>query len=257
MRNAKRTTINWTNRLDISRKCVSVERLESVDGQPERVVVDLKLPEDCLPESASVSIEAYKNQLSMRFDCGTVGGLSVDNPLELDVFSADNLPNLRLLVVDQVGTPGRLLGTIEKIVIPGSGNKKPNKRSLLIVDLAPLGNEIWKISFNDTGPRLVIDGSIPNILRDIEHNPRIFGLVVPAAFKQILTEIAHSHSLYEVDDSEDNWLKDWIDFCKKLGIDEDPRDKEVAEKLDWVERCVTEFCHRHKFLRALTNDMKD
>lgn len=257
MTTARRTTLNWTDRRTIDLKHVTVDRHEVDLGKPEEITVDINLPTGLFPDSAYVAIEAYRNPISKRFECETVGNLKVPNPLQLDSFSSDSLPALRLLVVDSEQNPGRLLGTIEKIKIPGSGNRKYNKKSMLVVDLAPLGNEIWKVSFESAGPRLVVNGDIPNILHDIEHKPKVYGFIVPAAFKQILTEIAFFHELHEADDSDDSWLRDWIEFCKKLGTDEDPRDNDDEDKVDWIERCVSKFCDKHNFLSALKADLKD
>ena len=257
MNNTKRTTLNWTNRKKISQNCVQVERLENEPSEPRKISVEIRLPHEYFPESALVVIEAYRFQISKRFECGTVGNLEVPNPLVLEAFSTYSLPNLRLLVVDQSEkSKGRLLGSIKTIKIPGSGNSKNSKKSLLLVDIEPLGNEIWKVDFV-SGPRLIIDSDIPNIKDDIEHDPRVFSYIVPSAFRHILNEIVHSHERYETDDLDESWIRDWIDFCKKLGIDEDPREKADEEKMEWVDRCVENFCAKHNFLSVLTNKMKE
>lgn len=258
MNNTKRTTLNWTNRKKISPNCVQVERLENESSEPRKISVEISSLDEYFPESALVVIEAYRFQISKRFDCGTVGNLKVPNPLVLEVFGTYSLPDLRLLVVNQdEKNKGRLLGSIKTIKIPGSGNRRNSKKSLLLVDIEALGNEIWKVDFLNTGPRLIIDSDIPNIKEDIENNPKVFSYIVPSAFRQILNEIVHSHRLYETDDSDESWIRDWIDFCKKLGMDEDPTEIVDEEKSDWVEQCVRKFCDKHNFLSVLTNDMKE
>lgn len=259
MNNTKRNTLNWTNRKKISQNCVQVERLENEPSEPRKISVEISLPDEYFPESALVVIEAYRFQISKRFDCGTVGNLKVPNPLVLEDFSTYSLPNLRLLVVDQSEkSKGRLLGSIKTIKIPGSGNRKNSKKSLLLVDFEPLGNEIWRVNFENTGPRLFINSEIPNIKEDIEHNPRVISYIVPSAFRQILNEIVHFHRRYETDDADESWIRDWIDFCKKLGVDEDPREKVDEEKKShWVEECVRKFCDKHNFLSVLINNMKE
>ncbi len=251
MDNVSRKTINWTERKKISQNCVEIQRTEVGTGQPEQVNVQIKLPANEFPESAFVAIEAYRRQLSKRFECGSVGNLKIPNPLRLDIFSSDKLPSLRLLVVDRDGHPGRLLGTIEKIQIPGSGRKTVSKNSILLVDIGTLTNETWKVSINPiTGPRLIVDKRIRDIRSRIRTDPEVYSFILPSAFQQILMAIAFSGNFYEDDDHSESWIEKWLKFCKHLGVKDDPRD-DTVDKDQWMEDCFKKFCRRHKFLPRL------
>lgn len=256
MDNSKRTKLNWTDRKSIDQNCVEVIRHDVGIDEPAKVAVKLNLPPNEFASSAFVALEAYRNPLSKRFECGTVGNLKIPEFLDFDIFGTGVIPSLRLLIVDNDKHPGRLLGTIEKIVIPGSGNKKTKKSSLMVVDELALGSEIWNVSFPGTGPRMAVNTKVPNILHELEHNPQYYGLIIPSAFRQVLVEIAYFHQVHECADTEHDWVKDWIEFCKKLGIDEDPREKEIEDKPDWIDRCVKKFCSQHNFVDSFTSGAK-
>lgn len=252
MDNVTRKTINWTKRKSLAHECVEVSRLPIGADEPEQIDVQIKLPKDEFHSSAFVVIEAYRRQLSKRFECGTVGDLIVPNPLQLDVFGSDKLPSLRLLVVDNEDQPrGRLLGSIEKIQIPGSGNQNASKNSLLLVDLGNLENEIWKVDIDtDTGPRLIVDHRVRDVGNRISSDPELCGLILPSAFQQILMTLADLCDDCDEDDLSEGWIGRWIKFCSNLGVASDPRDPET-EKDIWIEECFDLFCEKHKFLPRL------
>lgn len=247
-----RKTINWTKRKSIAHECVEVGRLPIGTDEPEQIEVQIKLPKNEFQGSALVVIEAYRRQLSKRFECGKVRDIKVPNPLRLDVFGSDKLPSLRLLVVDNEGQPrGRLLGSIEKIQIPGSGNQNASKNSLLLVDFGNLENEIWKVDIDiNTGPRLIVDHRVRDVRNRIGSDPELCGMILPSAFQQILMKIAEQCDDYEEEDSSEGWIGRWIEFCSNLGITDDPRDQET-DKEKWIETSFNLFCEKHKFLQRL------
>ncbi len=251
---AKRSKrLNWTGRITIDKGCVDVVR-ETVDiDQPEAVTIDIDLSDYSFPNSAAVMIEASHRLTSMRFDFGTIGEMLPSKRLELTDFPPQNLPTFRLLVVDTEITPGRILGSAERIKIADSETSEES-RNIFKVDSRDIGEEVWRVEFDlDDYPKLVINRKIPNLLYLLEHDQMIQGMILPVAFRVVLSELARNLRNTRNDSGEDSWVSVWLQFCTELCGAGDPRlysDDEDFLK-SWTDECVTEFANLHSFASIL------
>lgn len=256
--NTKRSRrLNWTGRITIDKKCIDVEREEVAENEPEAVVINLDLSEYSFPKSATVMIEASHRLTSMRFEFGTIGEMILRRRLELSEFQSQNLPTFRLLVVDVEHSPGRLLGSAERIKIADTETTESNK-NIFKVDCRDIGEEAWRVEFHlDDLPKLVINRKIPNYLYRLETDKSVQSQILPIAFRIVLSELARN--IRDTIEGEEGWVSTWLQFCNELCGAEDPR--QIAgddDRLnDWIDNCVTEFANFHSFASHLAKEWEN
>ena len=252
--NTKRSKrLNWTGRITIDKSCIDICREDVAPDQPESVTIDLDLSDYSFPTSATVKIEASHRLTSMTFDFGTIGDMISSRMIELSEFPSQNLPTFRLLVVDTDINPGKLLGSAERIKVANTETSE-DSRNIFKVDSRDIGEEVWRVEFDlDDYPKLVVNRKIGNLLYQLEHNQDVQGMILPVAFRVVLTELARNLRNTINDSGEDSWVSVWLQFCKELCGAEDPRhfaDDEDRLK-SWTEECVSEFANLHSFASVL------
>lgn len=252
---AKRSKrLNWTGRITIDKSCVDITREDVPVGHPETVTIDIDLSDYSFPKSAAVVVEASHRLISMRSEFGTIGDLIQSKVLKLSEFPAQSVPTFRLMVIDKDRSPGRLLGSAERIKVADTETSE-DSRNIFKVDTRDLGEEVWRVEFDlDDYPKLIINRKIPNFLYCLEHDKVIQGLILPVAFRVVLSELALNLGDTMNDSGEDSWVSTWMQFCSELCGAFDAR--EIADDEDklkgWIDDCVTEFAKLHSFASLLT-----
>ncbi|MBU2527592.1 MAG: hypothetical protein KKC03_13425 [Bacteroidetes bacterium] len=248
MSSAKRR-INSTNRRRIKREHIDIRMLESGPREPLKAKASLSLQEFGFPASAAVAIEAYHRSSGMRFDCGTIGSLSVPPVLILDEVDRSGSALFRVKVTDTETEPGKILGSAERIQ-PRSQDDSEGKRSLFPVVFRDLGEQVWKVEINyGDRPRLLLNKEIPGIQHRLHQNPLLQGLLLPAALRIVIEAIAGEPD--DGDDDEPGWKEEWMQYCRSIGIQDDPADLDSEAKKEWVDRVVRVFCESYRFMAGI------
>jgi hypothetical protein len=249
MSTAKRR-INSTGRKRISRESIDIRMLDSAPGEPLKAKANIDLSTNDFPVGAIVALEAYHRSSGMRFECGTVGALSVPPLLVLDQVDRSGSVLFRVKVVDSDSEPGKILGSALGIQ-PSSENDEEGKRSLFPVIFRDLGEEIWKVEINyDDRPKLVLNKEIPGISHRLHENALLQGFLLPAALRFVLEELVRERE--PEDDDEPSWRAEWLQYCRDgLGIHDEPTHLDEENRADWVDRAVKNFCNSYRFVQGI------
>jgi len=246
--------INSTGRKRINREDIKISMLEVAPGKPLRANAELELEDYGFPPDAHVAIEAYHRASGQRFNCNTVGSLSIPSTLVLDEVDHSGTVLFRVKVVNNEEPLGQLLGSAERIQ-PKSELDNEGKKSLFPVLHRDIGAEIWKVELApDHGPNLILNNRLPDFRHRLQYDPILQGLMLPAALRIVL-EVLVKDSDGIIDDEED-WKTDWKEFCKSgLGIHEGPPGlgSEEEEKAEWIDSVVKKFSAKHRFLKNIQN----
>lgn len=241
--------INSTGRKRIERKCIEINMMECLPGEPLSASVTLSLQEQGFPGRASVVIEAYRRSSGMRFDCGTVDAPSVSDPLVLREIDRSGSVLFRLKVIDNNLEPGKLLGSAERLR-PRDGEDSEDRRSIFPVLNRDLEEDVWKVEIEQgDGPKLILNTRVPNFSYEVRNNPVTQGILLPAALRFVFEELVRPSDTGESEDEPD-WKERWLRYCDvELGIKDDPRNSLGDEaKKNWIDDATEKFCEKYKFV---------
>lgn len=246
-----RKRINSTGRKRIPRERISITLLPVKPDQPLRAVANVNLDGLGFPEGASVVLEAYQRSTAMRMELGTVGRYAVPDPITLDELDPGAVPLFRLKVVDNDGQKGKLLGAAERLR-PDSDDTPDGRESLFPVRFVELHDEVWRLQIDEAGPCLLLNCRIPTLKAEIQRNPLISGILLPAALRGVLDRLVGDSN--DTDDDEAAWKEKWLRYCREeLGLSEDPGTLPEDRREEWVDDGVKAFCRSAKFMVKIRN----
>lgn len=234
--------INHTGRRRILREHVDIA-FRDEGGKP---AFDAKLDLSAygLPDSARVFVEAYRAPASwMRFDFGTKSKLV--GPKDRRLHDFDSAVGVRFRVkVTSAHESHKILAEADGIplALPGEGEEKVVP--LLKPEPAPLGDLVFKVSFDGPEPTFQINDRIPN-WQEAALEPNFVAITYPAVFREILVRavIIDDHT-----DSEDrdDWKSRWLRFAKLLsGVGDAPvEDDSDDDKRRWIDDAVDAFARK-------------
>ncbi|MCS7071509.1 MAG: hypothetical protein NZM00_08395 [Anaerolinea sp.] len=242
--------INFTGRRKLPRTHASVMLYTNPDG-PSEFTAALDLNGADLPAEARVYVEAYYRASLQRFDFGTVAsaGQYAGRRWTLDQLQSQ-IAFFRVKIVDERADIGRIIGIIERIKPRTSDERSLAETSLLWVNFVDLGDQIWRLHLSEdegmpvleVNRELQTDSSVSEFVRG---HPLFFGLVYPAAVREILAHVLHADD-YPSD--EDDWRGQWL----RLGAawsgvpvtTRDFREWDESDRSDWINGVVDAFCQR-------------
>lgn len=242
--------INFTGRKKLPRSHASIMLFTNPDG-PSEFTAAIDLEGHDLPGSARVYVEAYYRSAFQRFDFGTVAsaGQYADQRFLLDHLHSQ-IAFFRIKIVDESEDVGRIIGIIDRIKPRNSDDRNLAETSLLWVNFVDLGDQIWRLNLSeDEGmPVLEVNRELAtntNVADFVRSHPLFFGLVYPAAVREILAYVLRAE---EYPNDEDDWRGQWL----RLGAhwsgapitQQDFRAWDDTDKAEWINSAADAFCQR-------------
>lgn len=236
--------LNFTDRLKIPRRAVQISLRQDEDGV---LVFDPVLDLDSIeaPPDARVFLEAHYRNSYMRFDCGTMANLSVPESRRLTEIDSNRMARFRLKIVDG----HRIVAVADDITVGSQSDGSGSRIPLLPVNFRDLGDEIWRIEFEPTGPVLELSNRVPSIEQMSRGDGPFFSLVYPAVVREVLTHILLLEE-YDPDEDGDEWWSLWVRWGRTLSpaaLTEDVDDRRL-----WIDEVTRAFCARHQTVSRLT-----
>ena len=115
-----------------------------------------------------------------------------------------------------------------------------------------LGDELWKVSFENERPRLLVNLRAAGNYKQFTLHPAFIALVYPAAMREVLWRIVYVEGHRDYDDAASDYSR-WVRFAVEvLGVGEPPKAEDGvddAEEVDkWVANSVAAFSRKHGLL---------
>jgi len=239
--------INYTGRRRIRREDVGIRLRESEDG----LLVfdaDLALGRYRLPPGSRVFLEAYRQTSWQRFECGSVGELTLPEDRHLSAFGAGEGLQFRIKVVEEHDAedndrPARIICQADRIK-PRMPDEQQSK-SLLPLDPGDFRDEAWRLEFDETGePILKVSRHLVPDWRALPRTKEFVTLALPGILRSILTRIVAVEHHQDLEDSSD-WRTQWLRFAQSLpGVNGTPPLPDEGDTDQWIDDAVSSFCRR-------------
>lgn len=242
------TRINFTGRRRIAHTNVKL-RVRAPEGTPLLDVIELNLDRG-LPDDAAVVVEAYRETVLMRFSAGTVGRLTLPSGLALSDFDSPEVIRFRIKVVGAGTDSGKILAAADKLRAHAEGDDAPHT-SLLPIAPERLGQVLWRVSFSDDEPKLLVNREVGD-WKGFAMNPTFQAFVLPEALRQIGAWVLKNRDDHE--EGGDSPLDLWIALLSSLGYDPTAAETEEADWDLWLDELVGHFGRRFRF-RELVADI--
>ena len=237
-------TLNYTHRRRLRREDVDIVIFANEFGDH---IFDAALSIDKyeLPGSARVFMEAYRQTHWMRFDFGKVEAIAPPRDRSLSIFENIDGILFRVRVTANADPQGLLLAEGDRLPFR-SKDERPKKRiPLLPVVPEYLQDEICKVSYEGSGPELVVNSSLGN-WSGLARDPVVIALLYPFVLRDVLSRICFLEDDFDPDDRTD-WRSRWCKFAELLpGMEEYPENKDDRE--EWIEKAVAAFSRRVSIL---------
>jgi len=234
--------LNYTDRARIRRTDV---RFTIVNKSPLTFTANLNALADYkLPKESHVYVEAYRLTSYMRFEWGQLGALRPPASAELTEFDSHEGILFRVKVTD-AGESHKLLAEADRVPLT-AGDGKPSKRlHLLPVKSEPLGEDVYRVEFDDR-PILLVNSNFGDY-HALCRSPYFFALVYPAVFRQILMQYLIVDKVEDDEHGADDPHSKWLKFAKGLpGCGELPTAGDIPDRLNWIDGAVTAFSRQIK-----------
>lgn len=235
-------TFNYTGRRKIGRKDVSIAlRQETAVWVFD---ADLRLADHHFPRNAEVWVEAHRQNLWMQWAWGTVSAPRPPADRRLLEFDVPDGVLFRVRVVQPAGQEHhKLLGEADGIPFVKAGEADDRRRHLLEPVPDALGQQLWKLDF-ENDPRLLVNIDAKPSWRAMATSPHFIALVYPEVLRRILARALFEEGWTE-DEEEGGWAADWVRFSKNLGgLGPVPAIELRSDRENWIEEAVSAFCRR-------------
>lgn len=236
--------LNYTERRRITREQARITLHDTPDGMSFDAA--LNFAGKRFPDDARVFIEAYHRTASMRFDFGRA--MQPEPPVSrlLTEFTDPSAILFRVKVTAASSGAGKLLGAADSLRPSADGEQPDDRVPLLPVVADDLGDEVWKVSFDDSGTTLLVNRRMENWNETIR-SPFFRAAVFPAAAREILTRITQIEGITSGDDAED-WRSRWIQFATSIPGAGAVNHDDLAE---WVDDAVAAFARQNRLLKTI------
>jgi len=253
--------LNYTGRKKIKRDDVSI-RLHR-DGNGLSFDADLRLADyglDKIEPPPLVYVEAYRGASALwkRFEFGHVDTKQKPDDCSLDEFGVPEGILFRVKVSAAAADAlGRLLAEADGIR-PRLPDERDDHRQPLIQHMPAdnIGDELWRISFDDDMPLLMINKNVPMGFDQFLRYSNYRAVMLPAVMRQVLTRILIIDRDLGDDTDPDDWRQRWMRFATRLpGVSEkievfEPNDHNLQAVEDWINDAVESFTARSGLFAA-------
>lgn len=239
--------LNFTERTKIPRSAVQITLRRENDGVLAFDPV-LDLSSVSAPPAARVYIEAHYRTSYMRFDFGTLGDLTMPADRRLSDIDSGSVVRFRVKVVDNAAKMHRIVAAADDITVSATSPDGNARIPLLEVNFRDLGDLPWRIELEANGPVLELNNRVEGIERMARHDATFFGLVYPAAVREILTNILIIEQ-YETGEESDDWWSLWMRWARELT--DAPLPIDLEDRRAWIEEVAAAFCGRHRVIEKL------
>lgn len=242
---------NYTDRKRITKDMIKIN-INRTDGMIKSINASINIDPKHYDQDDKVFIVAYHKTDRKRFDYGRINEIKEPDDLSVDELAyTDNL-KFRVMIISDKTERGLIAGHADRV----RPDDEIEKKSILPVSFVDLGQQIWKLDFNDSGggPILNINKNIPFITNVSKTDPLFFMYVYPAVIKEILHHMIFFDGVENVDDPPIEWHADWLKFSKiilpnlappsTLQPDEEDFNSELT--ISWIDDIVDEFCSGRK-----------
>jgi hypothetical protein len=233
---------NYTGRKRIRRQDAVVL---AATGETPEFDVELSLADYELPPDAKVIVEAYRQTSLRRYRFGRVSEPRPEEPLDLSGLPEIEDLRFRVKVVD-TDDVGRLLAEADRL--PLVDLDRGTSPSLVHVREADLGGELWRLTYEDDTPILLVERKYgPREM--LLSSPHFRWLVLPQLFRQLLTD-AIDMGGDDDDENEASWSRQVVEHATRLaGVEPPSSDEAEQARGEWMTSAVKAFCRRHGFAR--------
>ena len=247
-----RKTLNYTGRKKIFKKEALFSFAEANgNGAPEFNVL-WNIDASKFPENASIYVEAYYKETRQRFDFGIVGNIVPPSKRKLDQLDLSGSTLFDVLIVDESGRHGLLLGKGGKFSANETEDES-NRSSILSVKAYDIGQQTWRLELEEgCSPVLYVNQRIPNGIERLRSDPLFQSLVLPAALRQVLTWYAWN----DEDMEGDEHCAKWMAFAAYL-YEEMPADSDDAAVRNWIDEVVVAFSEKFHLADMLTHSLQE
>jgi hypothetical protein len=255
---------NYTGRKKIERKNISIRLVKDSTLHP---YFDLKLDfnADDFPDDAELFVEAYDRSSFMRFPCGKLKNPMYPEDRHLTAIHSTEAILFRIKIVDPSAHHGKILAVADRLTSIGESQEDARRISLLPVNFADLGKEIWRLDFWNTGPVLIVNQKIEgvSITEIVKSDELFFSLVYPSVLREILIRILIIDDAFEDNDPE-SWQNLWLAFVENLPdvpkITDAPEFENFSSNqeffLKWIdEDVIPAFCKKFTIKEKFESEM--
>lgn len=232
--------LNFTERVKLPRNQVRVTLRREPDGV---LAFDPALSFDGItaPANARVYIEAYHRTSFMRFDCGSVGAVSIPSDRRLTDIDGSSV-RFRIKIVDG----HRILAVADDIRVTERAPDAAGTVPLLPVQFTDaLDQQAWRVVFEPDTPVLELNNRIEGIESIARDDALFFALVYPAAVRTILTQILLVDGHESFEDSAEWWAL-WILWASRQTAMPPPTDAD--DVAPWIEDVVAAFSSHYRLV---------
>ena len=234
-----RRRLNFTQRKRISQSDVSI-RLIDEDAPPLSFEAQVSLDGYDLPPTANVFLEAYRRNSYMRFPWGTVSDTRrVVRRLTLTDIDSSDTVYFRVKVVGSADEDGLIIAQADRIRVNAAD------QSILPVSVTDLDEIVWRVSFDDDEPFLLVNSRIEGILDLVRSDASFGALVYPAVLRDILERLCPE--VTEGGDDQQHWVNTWETFAQSLNAEPIPQ-SDGPGRDQWIDSTVNLFASSHRLL---------
>lgn len=244
---------NYTGRKRIDQQRINIEIDDADEGRFPSFTAELNLDGLDLPTDALLIIEAKRELSSRRFDWGCVGNPTPPSDCELTDIPSN--PKFRVMVIESECS--RRLLALANDVSPRRIGTEGEIESMLWLEEADLGEEVWRLDFGEPGdnPKMQVNQNIQGISAAVRRDD-FRSLVMPEALRLILTRAL----IVEDEDpsNEQSSWSDWIGFVRSFYDAEIPHTADDSETenakvtvSEWIQGAVETFAQERFRARDL------
>ena len=123
-------------------------------------------------------------------------------------------------------------------------------QSILPVSVTDLDEIVWRLSFDDDEPFLLVNSRIDGILDLVRSDASFASLVYPEVLRDVFDRLCQEAT--DGGDDQQHWVTTWERFARTLNTEPIPR-SDGPERDRWIDATVNLFASKHGLLNRYRN----